>query len=288
MLAEAITSAQPDDGSTLEHLVIDGGTDTRTLEVVAGIPHLRHVREYDLGVYDAFNKGVKAASGEIIGFLNSDDLLAEGALQVITRAFMENAEADIVSGGALLESLDSGKVIRVYDTPTDKAITLENITVGSPIFNAHFFRKRVFDRLGDFDLDLPLLADREFLLRCALAGLNNKIIAQPVYRYRAHPGSLTFAGRARAFDSIGLERMSISEKYLDSGMLDSAGERTLRAWHSDGAAVELALKIRRGQWAALPGIISRARRYNPAWRRALARSIAIKLLPAAIRKRFPA
>jgi len=287
LLADAIASTGPGADPLLQHLIIDGGNDDLTCRVVSAHPRLEHLREPDRGVYDAFNKGIRAARGEVIGFLNSDDLLEEGALQAITQAFMENADIDVVSGGAVIESLADGALIRRFDAPSDKAISLENITFGAPIFNAHFFRRRVFERLGGFDPDLPLLADREFLLRVALAGLENRIIDRPVYRYRAHPGSLTFGGRARVFAGIGRERMSISERYLDSGRLDAASAGILRAWHSDGAAVELALRLRSAQWSALPGLLRRARRYNPGWRRALAGSISRKLLPAALRRRLP-
>jgi glycosyltransferase involved in cell wall biosynthesis len=284
LLVDAIESIDCAGDRLLEHLIVDGGTDDLTREVVSGYSHLLHIREPDRGVYDAFNKGLKAASGEVVGFLNSDDLLEKGALQSVTRIFMQHKEVDIVSGGAVLESLDSGEVINFYNRESNKVINLENITFGSPVFNAHFFRKSVFDRLGSFDPDLPLLADREFLLRVALAGLNNRIISDVVYRYRAHPGSLTFAGRGKTFDGIGSERLWISEKYLDSGLLDAAGKRIMRAWHTDGAAVELALNIRRMQWSSLPGIFSRTSRYNRAWRGALAGSVLRKLAPAFIRK----
>ena len=288
LLAQAIESIDCRTDRLLEHIIVDGGTDALTLSVVSGYRNLRHIREPDTGTYDGFNKGVAAASGEVIGFLNSDDLLETGALQKITRVFAAHPEVQIVSGGAVLQSINPKVSAKTnLNDDANKSITLETATFGLPIFNAHFFRRSVFDRIGCFDTAFPLLADREFLIRAAIAGLTNQIIDDLVYRYRCHPGSLTFAGRMRVFDTIGWERILISEKYLDSGLLDERGERLMRAWHTDGSAVELARRISKMQWSSLPRILARAGRYNRRWRGQLARSLSRKLTPWFIRTRLP-
>jgi glycosyltransferase involved in cell wall biosynthesis len=288
LLAQAIESIDCRKDHLLEHIIVDGGTDALTLNVVSGYRHLRHIREPDTGTYDAFNKGVAAASGEVIGFLNSDDLLERGTLQKVTRVFAAHPEVQIVSGGAVLQSVNPNVSAETSLNHDDnKRISLETATFGLPIFNAHFFRRSVFDRIGCFDTAFSLLADREFLIRVAIAGLKNQIIDDLVYRYRCHPGSLTFAGRMRVFDTIGRERMLISEKYLGSGLLDERGEVLMRSWHTDGAAVELALRISKMQWSRLPRILARAGQYNQHWRSQLVRSLSRKLTPWFIRARLP-
>jgi glycosyltransferase involved in cell wall biosynthesis len=286
LLADAIESVEYEDAGNLEHIIVDGGTDELTLEIVSAHRHLRHIREPDRGVYDAFNKGLKAARGEVIGFLNSDDRYEHGALQAVTRIFAEREDVDIVSGGAVVERLGSGQDdCSLYNAAANKMITIESATFGIPVFNAHFFRKSVFTRLGCFDLDYPLLSDREFLIRVKLAGLTNKAIRDILYRYRAHADSLTLGGRMNVIERIGRERMLISEKYLDSGLLDAREQRLMRAWHTDGAVVEAASHIKGLKWSALPGIVGRAGRYNRAWRRDMAKSLSRKLAPAFIRRR---
>jgi hypothetical protein len=90
----------------------------------------------------------------------------------------------------------------------------------------------------------------------------------------------------RVFGTIGRERMRISAKYIDSELLDEKSAQIMRAWHTDGAAVELAKYIARLKWSGLPQIVAQASRYNQAWRGELARSLSRKLVPSYIRERL--
>ena len=85
--------------NNIEHIIIDGGSKDSTLEICNSFFHeAKIISESDNGVYDAFNKGLKLATGDIIGFLNADDVFySEKAVEDIVNAFSNN-EADIVYG----------------------------------------------------------------------------------------------------------------------------------------------------------------------------------------------
>src|SRR3954469_24178325 len=97
-LPMAIESVLQQGYDDVEHIVVDGMSTDGTVEVLARYPHLRVIREPDTGLWDALNKGIRAATGEVIGHLNSDDCYTPGAIDAVRAAFAPDVE--IVCGGA--------------------------------------------------------------------------------------------------------------------------------------------------------------------------------------------
>jgi glycosyltransferase involved in cell wall biosynthesis len=194
LIGATIESVIAQDYPNVEHWIIDGGSKDGTLDLLKRYPHLRIVSEVDRGVYDAMNKGIRLATGEIVVLLNSDDLLALGALSFIAHIFQNAVGTMIVSAGCQIFrcTTDGAEVeIHRYDEPRRNALSLRNVTIGTPNINARFFRRKVFDQIGEFDLAYPIAADRDFLIRAALHRLPDAPIAKVLYRYRWHVGSLT-------------------------------------------------------------------------------------------------
>jgi glycosyltransferase involved in cell wall biosynthesis len=193
-IAEAIESVAAQKYPELEHWIIDGGSTDRTLEIVRRYPHLKVVSESDRGVYDALNKGLKLATGDVIALLNSDDLFAPGAFQLCANLFRTGAGTMIVSGGCqIFRRTSAGREIEMhrYEDARRYQLSLRNVTLGLPIINARFFRRSVFEKVGDFNLDYPIAADRDFLIRAALANIPDAPASRVLYRYRWHSKSLT-------------------------------------------------------------------------------------------------
>jgi glycosyltransferase involved in cell wall biosynthesis len=178
----------------LEHLIIDGGSTDGTLELLRGYPHLRVVSEPDRGVYDAINKGIKLATGEVVIFLNSDDLLVPGALALSAEIFRNAIGTMMVSAGCqIFRSASDGSEIEMhrYDNPREYALSFRNVTIGRPNINARFIRRKVFDQIGTFDPEYTVAADRDFLIRAALRQVPDAPVGKVLYRYRWHAASLT-------------------------------------------------------------------------------------------------
>ncbi len=102
MLAEALDSVARQDWPEIEHIVVDGGSTDGTLDLIAGHPELRLIGGPDQGVYDALNKGIAAATGDIVCFLNSDDMFEPGAFSAAAAGFANAPDCDSVCGAARL------------------------------------------------------------------------------------------------------------------------------------------------------------------------------------------
>jgi glycosyltransferase involved in cell wall biosynthesis len=194
LIGATIESVIAQDYSDFEHWIIDGGSTDGTLDLLKHYRHLRLVSEADRGVYDAMNKGIRLATGEVVILLNSDDLLVRGAFSLVAEIFRNAVGTMIVSAGCqIFRCTSNGSEIEMhrYDDPRRNALSLRNVTIGTPNINARFFRRKVFEQIGDFDLAYPIAADRDFLIRVALRQLPDAPIAKVLYRYRWHTGSLT-------------------------------------------------------------------------------------------------
>ena len=103
LLELAIQSLAAQNYPDCEHIIIDGGSTDGTKEVIQKYPGIRFVSAPDDGMYEALNKGLELAGGEIIGFLNTDDLYAEDIFHVVAGKF-EDAEVMAVAGRAIVFS----------------------------------------------------------------------------------------------------------------------------------------------------------------------------------------
>jgi glycosyltransferase involved in cell wall biosynthesis len=147
----------------IEHIIVDGGSKDNTLEICNLFPHVsKIISEPDKGVYDAFNKGLKLATGDIIGFLNADDAFYESnSVLEIVNAFSIN-ETDIVYGNLDYVNED-GKVIRNWiSKPYIKGLVQKAWMPAHPTF---YCRKEIYNRLGGYNDSFKIAGDFELCLR---------------------------------------------------------------------------------------------------------------------------
>ena len=152
------------------------------------------VSEADRGVYDAWNKGIDRAKGDLVSFLNSDDVYASGAFHRCAKMVSGSPSVPVISGGCQIYRtgrLGSEIEMHRYQDQRRYRLSLRNATLGLPIINSRFFRRSLFDKLGRFDLAYTVASDREFLIRASLAGITDVCTSEIYYRYLWHPGSLT-------------------------------------------------------------------------------------------------
>jgi glycosyltransferase involved in cell wall biosynthesis len=148
----------------LEYIIIDGGSTDNTLSIINKYNHhiSRIVSEPDKGVYDAMNKGIELATGDIVGTLNADDFFADSeVLKTIGNAFSVQ-NADIVFGD--LDYVDLNEtIIRKWRT---KAYIKGIYNWGwMPPHPTFYCKKRLFEKLGLYRLDYGTAADYELMLR---------------------------------------------------------------------------------------------------------------------------
>jgi len=167
----------------LEYIVMDGGSSDETVKILKRYEgSLRWVSEKDNGQADAINKGIKATKGEIIGYLNSDDIYYPGALAAVLAFFKKHPEVDVVYGDA--DHIDlNGAVIEPYYTEDWDYDRLKEVCfLCQP---SVFFKRRLIKEAGLFDSSLRYCMDYEYWLRLGaitpFARLNKKLAGSRMY-----------------------------------------------------------------------------------------------------------
>jgi glycosyltransferase involved in cell wall biosynthesis len=164
-IAETLESIARQDYANFEHLVIDGGSTDGTLEIVrAWEKHaIRLVSEPDEGLYDAMNKGLVLASGDVIGFLNSDDFYSDASvLKRIAGAFQDDS-IQAVYADLIYVSQNAQRVVRYW-----RSNAFRNGAFGlgwSPAHPTFYVRKAVVAEHGLFDRSFRLAADVDLMMR---------------------------------------------------------------------------------------------------------------------------
>ena len=218
-----------------EHIIMDGGSGDRTVEIASSFPQCVVHSGRDRGLYDAMNRGALLARGEWLVFLQADDWLPDGALAAWLEAIQENPDAGVVTGSAeAVRQVGEGLLEAEWKktAPQDKELTAANIALGEPMINARAIRKSLFKKFGPFDLAYSLASDRDFLLKLANAQPVNVVIDAMTYRYRWHEGSRTMNSGNSLSRSLTIENLAIARKHLADGSCDPGSRQTLRKWHS--------------------------------------------------------
>jgi glycosyltransferase involved in cell wall biosynthesis len=153
----------------LDYLVVDGGSTDGTLDILRRYENrLRWLSEPDRGQADAINKGFKQTTGDIVAWLNSDDLYLPGVLTQVAEFFYQHPEIDIVYGDYHLIDPTGRLLLTRREIPFDYNILLYGLNyIGQPTV---FFRRHVFDRAGYLDENLYYGLDWEYWLRLATCG----------------------------------------------------------------------------------------------------------------------
>jgi glycosyltransferase involved in cell wall biosynthesis len=245
-IAEAIESVLAQQYDEIEHWIIDGGSTDKTLDIVRAYPHLRVLSEPDRGVYDAFNKGLDRATGDAVIFLNSDDLLTPGTLALGQQIFQNALGTQVISGGCeIFRRTDTGREIEMhcYDDPRQNQLNFRNVTLGFPNINARIFRRSVFDKLGRFNLAYPMASDRDLLLRAALANIPDAPVADILYRYRWHEGSLTMNAGNSSMSQAQRDGLNIIASLLADPMITRDQRRILGQWRRECVAIDVMIQV---------------------------------------------
>jgi len=164
-IEETIKSVLSQTYKDIEYIIIDGGSKDNTLEIIEKYKDKisKVVSEPDKGIYDGMNKGIKLATGEIVGILNSDDLyFDEFVIGKVAKAFKEN-DIDCLWGDLVYFKDDPNKFIRFWKAGSYKPGIFKTGWV--PPHPTFFVKREIYEKYGYFRLDLPVAADYELMLR---------------------------------------------------------------------------------------------------------------------------
>jgi len=266
-LEDAVCSAMGQ-GIECEHLIMDGCSSDRTLEIAHSFPHLTVHSGRDRGLYDAMNRGAFFARGEWLIFLQADDWLPEGALAAFQAAMEKNPAAEIFTGSAeavrqIGENLWETRWQRTSDA--DKALTVENIALGEPMLNARAIRKSLFKKAGPFDLAYSLASDRDFLLKLTALQPQAATVDAPTYRYRWHEGSRTMNAGNSLSRRLTAENLAIARKHLSAPSWNAADKRSLCSWHSRQSTQDALCALEAFDLIGFLRVIPQAISHDPLW-----------------------
>ncbi len=201
-LSQTLASVREQDYPAVEHIVVDAGSTDGTLDILAAAPGISYTSEADRGLADGVNKGIRLSHGDIIGWLNADDLYLAGALDAVARAYKEHPDALWITGLCVIIGAD-GREIRRAATAYKNfflrryryGLYLTQNFVSSP---ATFITRAGLEHAGEFDVDLRYSMDYDVWLRLAKLA-DPLIVDRPLAAFRMQEGTLSMSGFREAF-----------------------------------------------------------------------------------------
>jgi glycosyltransferase involved in cell wall biosynthesis len=206
-IEDAMLSVSRQSGVSVEHIIVDGASSDRTLEIVEAHPQVQWISEPDRGQSDAINKGFLRATGDLAGWLNADDYYLPGALQAVARAAHEHPEAQVIYGDCVF--VDSrGAILRSkVEHDFDRAVLLY---FGCYIpSTSTFFRREVIEAGLLLDCDYRVCMDFEYFARLAAAGLSFHYLPRVLAAFRWHQSNVSLMNAKRRAE----ERASVQQSF---------------------------------------------------------------------------
>ena len=190
-VGQAIRSVADQSWQDLEHLVIDGRSRDGTLAAIEAARHDRMtlVSEADGGIYDALNKGIRLATGDIVGFLHGDDFLAHSQVLARVAASFDAPRIEAVfSDLDYVDKFDDERIIRQWRTgPFSPSRLRRGWTPAHPTL---YLRREVYQRLGSYDADMRISADYDFILRY-FSQIQDQTVHIPEVLYKMRMGGVS-------------------------------------------------------------------------------------------------
>jgi glycosyltransferase involved in cell wall biosynthesis len=189
-------------GVAVEHIVVDGGSSDGTQDWLSMTPSVVGLIGPDAGMYDAINKGLRAATGQVFGYLNCDEQYLPGALRYVREYLAAHPRVDVLAGHTLLVrphgSFIAFRKVHPLPLPVIQAGSIQMLS------SSLFFRRRVIDEGEYFDSRLQYVGDQEFVTRLMRKG----------YRFAYCPTYLS------AFTMTGSNRGRSANAFREGALLD--------------------------------------------------------------------
>ncbi|NUQ37267.1 MAG: glycosyltransferase [Caldilineales bacterium] len=206
-IEDTILSVLGQDYANIEHIVVDGGSDDGTIEILQRYDRqIRWLSEPDHGQADAINKGLRMASGDILAYLNSDDTYLPGTISLVVSQFLAHPDTGLIYGDCQAINREGLPFGIIHGHPFDVSRMIQR---GEFIpQQAAFWRREVVEKVGAFDVNLHFCMDHDFFIRagCNFPGL---YIPQVLANFRFHTLSKSSSQEERHWR----ENMAVSRRY---------------------------------------------------------------------------
>lgn len=224
-ISDCVRSVLSQRGCEVEYIVVDGASTDGTLDVLRGVAdRARVVSEPDKGMYDALNKGLALATGEVVGLLHADDFYAhQDVLAKVAEAFAGEPVDSVFADLVYVRPDNPSKIVRYY---SGAGFTLDKFSVGwMPPHPTFFARRECYQKYGGFKTDYRIAADYELMARFMVCnGITWRYLPEVVIKMRT--GGMSTRGlmsnitlnreirRACAENNIPTNYLKIYSKYL--------------------------------------------------------------------------
>lgn len=216
-LEETILSVLNQNYPNMEYIIIDGGSTDNSVDVIKkyGSRLSYWLSEKDRGQSNAINKGFHKCTGDILHWLNSDDVLLPGSLDLVAGFFEQHPDIDCVIGDLKVIDSNGQFLILKKAIPFDfKTALYTSCLVPQP---STLFTRRAWEKTGDLDVSLYYQMDFEYFLRMAKAGVKFGLLKKPLAKFRLHAESKTVSEYNDLFFQA---YRSIQDQYLSVPIKD--------------------------------------------------------------------
>jgi glycosyltransferase involved in cell wall biosynthesis len=255
-LASLVDQRYPD----LEVIVMDGASSDGSVDVIRSFE--KHIAYWesvpDRGQSHAINKGFEWATGDVLCWLNSDDVLLPGALNAVAFAFNSHSDWDWVSGPSLKFGEGLHELSGYYELPKDAIEWMVYCPIAQP---STFWRRSLYERFGGLDERFHYALDYEYWVRFVLGGVKLHFVDRPLSAYRLHDSSKSVA----LADKFIAERSMLREKYRDSLTPAQAAslDRRLARFDAIYSMTQSVALLQDAKWKEARGAVVRTLTKNP-------------------------